>query len=84
MAPPHKSTWVLLWRGAMPGEHTSGENFFDDLSTHVGEPEIAALETVGQAFVVDPQAVQNSRLEIVDVDGVLDDVVAVVVGFPVA
>ena len=32
----------------------------------VGQTEIAALEFVGQAFVVDAQEVQHRRLEVVD------------------
>ena len=42
-----------------------------------------ALELEGQAFVVDAQAVEDRGVEVVDVDGVLDDVVAEVVGLAV-
>jgi len=44
---------------------------------HVGQ---AALEFVGQAFVVDAEWVQHGRLEVVDVDGVFGGVVGEVVG----
>ena len=47
---------------------------------HVGQTKIAALEFVGQAFVVDAEQVQHGRLEVVDVDGVLGRVVGEVVG----
>src|SRR6185503_1631839 len=50
----------------------------------VGKAEVAALETEGQLFVVDPQQVKQGRLEVVDIDGVGDDVVAELVGFAVA
>ena len=49
---------------------------------HVGQPEIAALEAVGQLRVVQAELVQDRRLQIVDVDLVLDDVVADLVGLP--
>ena len=48
---------------------------------HVGQTEIAALEFVGQAFVVDAEQVQYRGLEVVDVDGVDGRVVGEVVGF---
>ena len=47
---------------------------------HVGQTEMAALEFVGQAFVVDAQQVHDRRLEVVDVDGVFGRVVGEVVG----
>ena len=47
---------------------------------HVRQPEIAPLESVGQLLVVDPQQLQHRRVQIVNVDGILDDVVAEVVG----
>ena len=48
---------------------------------HVGQPEIAALEPVGEPGVVDPEQVQDRRVQVVDLDGILDDVVREVVGF---
>src|SRR5688500_9074700 len=50
---------------------------------YVGQAEVAALELVGQLLVVDAHEVQHGGVEIVDVDRVLHDVVAVVVGLPV-
>ena len=41
------------------------------------------MEFVGQAFVVDAEKVQDRRLEVVDVDGVLSWVVGEVVGLAV-
>jgi hypothetical protein len=41
------------------------------------EPHVQALELEAQAAVVDAQAVQNLGVEVVDVCGVLDDVVTV-------
>jgi len=50
---------------------------------YVGQAEVAALEFVGQAFVVDTEQVQDRRLEVVDVDGVFGRVVGEVVGLAV-
>ena len=50
---------------------------------HVGQAEVAALELVRQLLVVDAHEVQHGGVEVVDVDGVLHDVVAVVVGLAV-
>src|SRR5204862_8215008 len=59
---------------------TSGENLFHDLAVHVGEPEVAALILERQLRMLDAQQVKDRRLEIMDVDRVLLDVVAEFVG----
>ena len=41
---------------------------------HVGETELAALVGVGQALVIEAEAVEDRRLEVVDINGVFDDV----------
>ena len=61
---------------------TLREYLCDDLAADIGQAEIPALRAIGQAFVVDSKAVKNSCLQIVYVDRVFNDVVAVVVGFP--
>ena len=48
----------------------------DDVSGNVGQAEVAAAETVGQALVVQSHQVQNGRVEIVDVDFVFGGVPA--------
>ena len=50
------------------------------LPGHVGQPEVAALEAVGQPLVVDAEQVQHRGVQVVDVDDVLDGVVAELVG----
>lgn len=50
---------------------------------HIGQPEVAALELVGQAFVVDAHLMENGGLEVVNVNGVLDGVHAEFVALPV-
>ena len=51
----------------------------DDLSLHVGEAEVAALEAVLQAGVVEAEQVQQRRLQVVDMNPVVDHVEAEVV-----
>ena len=46
----------------------------------VGEPEVAALEAVGEALVVHAQDVQDGGLQVVDVDGIVGDAIAEFVG----
>ncbi len=60
-----------------------GEDVLDDRAVHVGQAEVAALEAVGQPLVVDAQAVQDRGVQVVDVDRLLGDVVAEVVGLAV-
>src|SRR5262252_9469849 len=62
----------------------SGENALDDGSENVGQTEVAALEPERQFGVVDAEQVQQRRLEVVDVDRVLGDVVTEVVRLTVA
>ena len=50
------------------------------LPVHVGQAEVAALVAVGQPLVIEAEQVQDRRLQVVDVDRVLDDVEAEVVG----
>ena len=45
----------------------------------VGEAVVAALEAVGEAGVVEAEQMQGGGVQVVDVDGILDDVVAEVV-----
>src|SRR5260221_11989188 len=53
---------------------TSGQDVLHDVAVHVGQAEVAALEAVGEALVLDAQQVQHGRLEVVHVHGLLDDV----------
>ena len=50
---------------------------------HTGQSHVESLEFDRQAAMVDSQAVENRGVQVVDVDRVLDDVVAEVVGFAV-
>ncbi len=61
----------------------SGQNLFHHVAMDVRQAEIAALEPIGQPLVIDPEAVQQRGVEIVNMDRILGDVVAEVVGLPV-
>ncbi len=58
----------------------SGDQLRDDLAGDVGQAEVAPLEAVGEPRVVDAEQVEDRGVEVVDVDRVLDDVPAEVVG----
>lgn len=53
------------------------------MAVDVGEAEIASGVVVGEAFVIEAEEVEDGGLEVVDVDFVLGDVEAEVVGFAV-
>ena len=65
------------------GETTSSrQDRFDHLAVDVGKPEATSLVLEGETFVIDAHEVHDGGLPVVDVDGVLDDVVAEVVRLP--
>ena len=47
---------------------------------HISEAEVPALATEGKSFMVDAELMKNGGMEVVDVDFVLDGVVAELVG----
>ena len=50
----------------------SRNEILDDFSGYVGQPEIAALKTVGQPSVVESEQVENRRVNVVNVHRFLD------------
>src|ERR1022692_2348269 len=54
----------------------SRQHFLDHAPVDVGQAEVSALETVSEPGVVETEQVQNGGLDVVDVDGVFDDVEA--------
>ena len=52
------------------------QNSPNHLSGHVGQTEIAALVSVGHPLVVDTQQVEHRGMQIVDLDHVLDGMIA--------
>src|SRR5919201_1276471 len=57
----------------------SNQDLVHHFAGNVGKPEVAALELVRQPLVVNAKALEDGGLKVVDVHGVLDDVVAVIV-----
>jgi hypothetical protein len=62
----------------------SGKQVLDDISVDIGETVAATLKAEGQFCVVDAQAVEQCGMQVVDVDRVLGDVIAVVIGAAVS
>mgnify|MGYP003541572192 CR=1 FL=1 len=60
-------------------EHLT-QAFLHDFALHIRQAEIAALVAVGQPKVIDAEEVEDGRVEVIDVDGFLDRVVAELVG----
>lgn len=50
---------------------------------HIRQAEVAALKTVGQPFVIDPEQMQKCRLKIVDMHAVARDIDPQIVALPV-
>ena len=42
------------------------------LAVDVGEPHVASSETYGEAFVIDAHEMEHRRVQIVDLNGILD------------
>ena len=57
----------------------SGEDVADDLAVDIGQAEVAPGVTIGQPFVIEPEQVQNCRVEVVEVNAVLGRIVAVII-----
>ena len=55
---------------------SSGQNLVDHLPSYVSETEVAPIEEIGEAFVVDTEEVQDGGMEVVDVDSVFHSFVA--------
>jgi len=58
----------------------SGQHLADDFAVDIGEAEVPAHVAVGEPCVVEPKAVEYSRLQIVNGDLVFHDVQAELVG----
>ena len=51
-----------------------------NLPVHVGQSEMPALKFEGQPLVVDTQALQDRGVQVADMNRILDDIVAEIVG----
>lgn len=54
-----------------------------DFSVNVGQPEVSPLVSVGELLVVDAKAMQHGRVQIMNVNRLVDNVVAEIIGFAV-
>src|SRR5204862_7950115 len=54
----------------------------DHVSRHIGEPEIASLESIRQPFVVKTEQMQQSRMQVMNMDWIAHDIPAQFVRFP--
>lgn len=58
----------------------SREDFSNDVAFHISESKVPAGVAVGQLLVIQPERMQQSRVEVVNVDLVFRGVVTVVIG----
>src|SRR3954453_12040922 len=58
----------------------SGQHRAHDLAIDIRQPEVASLEAVREASMVDPETVQHCRLEVVNMNGIAHHVIGVIVG----
>src|ERR1043165_1640705 len=63
----------------MAASPVSGKHFANHVARDVRQPEIAAVETIRQARVIESEQVQDRRLDVVDADAVLHRAIAEVV-----
>ena len=67
-------------RSPDPDPLTRGDDLADHVAEDVGQPEIAAGMTEGEAFVVEAQELQHRRVQVVNRDRILDGPKPEVVG----
>jgi len=65
-------------------KEVSGEDIFHHMSGDIRQPEIAALETIRQLFMFDPQRVQHRRMQIVNLHRRRHRVIAEIVRLSIA
>ena len=58
----------------------SRHNVVDHITEHIGQAHVAAVVAVGELEVVQTEQMQNGRVDVVDVHGVMDGVHAEVIG----
>src|SRR5262245_12325420 len=58
----------------------SGEQFLHQRSVDVGEAEITTLKTVGQLGVIEAKQMQKRRMQVVDVNPILDHIETQIIG----
>src|SRR5690606_32895854 len=72
--------WKRRAAHALQEGQGSGDQLLDDLAGDVGEAEVAALEAVGEAGMVEAEEAEDGGVVVVDVDRILGDAPADLVG----
>lgn len=62
------------------GEEILGEHRLDQIPMDIGQSIISTLETVGQSRMVDSQQVHDRGVQVVHMDGIMSDIVAIIIG----
>src|SRR5438445_1346076 len=57
-----------------------GEDGFDNFTADIGQTKIAALRAISQLFVIDTQEAEHGRVQIMDMDRVINSIVTQFVG----
>ena len=84
IGPDRDRSTMSASRPLQRAEPSLSEDRLDHLAVDVGEPVVTPLEAEGQTLVVNAQLMERCGLKIVNVHRILDDVVAELVGAPVA
>ena len=61
---------------------SSREESLNDFTMHIGETEVAALESVGELRVIEAEQMKDCRVQVVNMDGVASDVESKIIGRP--
>ena len=67
---------VLTPQAVIEQAANSRKDRSNEIPMHVGEPEVAPLELVGELLVIEAEQVQNGRLQIVNVHRIVGNVEA--------
>src|SRR5256884_5174538 len=76
--------WCLGFPPASWKSNSLREDVFNHFAVDVRDAKVAALERIRKFAVGDAQAAQNRGVEVVNVDRIFDDIVAVIVGLAIA
>src|SRR2546426_10633398 len=72
-------TSVLSSKGRRTGER-SRYNWLNHIPGHIGQPEIAPAVAISEARVIETHQVQDGRMQVMHVDGILHGFVSELVG----
>lgn len=55
-----------------------------NVSVHIGEAEVPALKSISELGVIEPELVEDSGMEVVDMHGVFGDIETEIIGFSIS